>query len=231
MVLWSILITASIITTFVITYHYDIPSNPAAGWPDSNAKSRPGDTALIYAKPYCRAPPYLIGMLAGYLYWSWGSEKGRLRASTLTVLSGWVVSLFLISFTVYGMVGGGGRYVSHDMDKFENALWGAFARVLWSIMLVWVTMACTYGYGGIVDSFLASPLWMPLSKLSFCAYLVHPLVLNTYYASQPQPLYYSDNNFIYIYIGNVFFTYAVAALVSLMIEFPFAAITKKHLGA
>ena len=45
---------------------------------------------------------------------------------------------------------------------------------------------------GLVDKILSAHFWIPLSRLTYCAYLVHPIVLLTYLVSQQTNYDYSD---------------------------------------
>ena len=45
---------------------------------------------------------------------------------------------------------------------------------------------------GLVDKILSAHFWIPLSRLTYCAYLVHPIVLITYLGSLQTNHNYSD---------------------------------------
>jgi len=55
----------------------------------------------------------------------------------------------------------------------EEAFYLTFTRMAWPLGLCWVVFACMQGYGGLANSFLSSPLWQPMSKLSYSAYIFH----------------------------------------------------------
>lgn len=59
---------------------------------------------------------------------------------------------------------------TNDMGKLSTAF---FDRILWSISLSWITLACSTNRGGIMESFLSWKGFAPLGKLSFAVYLVH----------------------------------------------------------
>lgn len=52
-----------------------------------------------------------------------------------------------------------------------------FMVAAWGVALAWVTIACCCGYGGLVNSVLSYRGLLPLSRLTYCAYLVHPTIM------------------------------------------------------
>ena len=73
-----------------------------------------------------------------------------------------------------------------------------FIRRLFVLMLsTWFFL-----FLGYVTSLLNWPVFMPLSKLTYSAYLVHYFVLQWYLAIQDAPLRYSTMNLAYFILGN-----------------------------
>ena len=81
--------------------------------------------------------------------------------------------------TLFGL--GGIRQTSTlnapSYSRFEAGIYEAFAKTAWSASLAWVTVACTKGYGGVINSFLSWGVFQPLAKLSYFAYLIHTWVI------------------------------------------------------
>ena len=82
--------------------------------------------------------------------------------------------------------------------------------------------ACHHGYGGPINSFLSMPFWIPLSRLTYTAYLVHPIVLIAIISSERDSFYYTDVTITVYIAGTTILSYAAAALVSTFVEFPVA---------
>ena len=55
---------------------------------------------------------------------------------------------------------------------------------VWSLGLGYIIYACCNSQGFIVDWFLSLKIWMPLSRITFSAYLLHELVIRTLEFSQ-----------------------------------------------
>ena len=69
-----------------------------------------------------------------------------------------------------------------------------FSRFTWSLGLALLVFACHYGYGGPINWFLSMKFWIPLSQVSYNAYLIHPLILTVIFGSERKPIYYKDYN-------------------------------------
>ena len=62
------------------------------------------------------------------------------------------------------------------LDDIENAMYSARHRFMWSCSVAWLVWACHKKLGGYVDVFLSCKVWIPLSRLTYGAYLLHMLV-------------------------------------------------------
>lgn len=57
------------------------------------------------------------------------------------------------------------------------AAYSSLSHSVWAVGLSWIVVACSTGYGGYVNSILSAPILYPVSRITYCAYLVHPLVI------------------------------------------------------
>ena len=48
--------------------------------------------------------------------------------------------------------------------------------IAWGIMLLWLTISCCW-YPGILKNFLSYKIFLPLGRITYCTYLVSPLVM------------------------------------------------------
>lgn len=44
---------------------------------------------------------------------------------------------------------------------------------------------------GAVNDILSWRAWIPLSRITFCAYLIHPILLQIYYLSRPHAFHFT----------------------------------------
>jgi hypothetical protein len=101
---------------------------------------------------------------------------------------GWFITC-LVSFAVlFAMLPANNGNIP---GVYIAALYSATSRIIWALSLAWITFACITGNGGPVNTFLSAKVWIPLSRLTHCAYLVHPIVMAVLYGSREQALDFS----------------------------------------
>jgi len=81
---------------------------------------------------------------------------------------------------------------SKSLSAVAEAFYISLSRIAWPLGLSWVVFACMQGYGGLANSFLASPLLQPLSKLSFNVYIWHLFIQNLNAGRTRVNTYFSD---------------------------------------
>ncbi|XP_078686671.1 nose resistant to fluoxetine protein 6-like [Branchiostoma floridae x Branchiostoma belcheri] len=206
------LLLASFITTAVISWHY-------------NLKAPGGDPVKYYDKPYCRIGPYLVGVAVGWFLVK--IKRKETKSTTLRLLMvriGWIVAAscaVAVLYSTYGLYQG-----TAFKTESEHVLYLTVHRTVWAMALGWVVIACYHGYGGVVDIILSWDAWVPLSRLTYCAYLVHLLVMYAVYLTREVPVHYSMFTMIYFFLGHLTLSYGVAFLVSVAVEAPLLGLEK-----
>ena len=84
--------------------------------------------------------------------------------------------------------------------------------------------ACVCGRGGFIDWFLSLTIWDPMAKLSYAAYLLHPMIIRIVYFNRVDLFFYSDLNYAVHFLAFAVLSYSVAAVVFCSIETPFASL-------
>nr|XP_058949088.1 nose resistant to fluoxetine protein 6-like [Pocillopora verrucosa] len=223
----ALLLGISFTTTAVIYAHYDLPAviiSKAA----LDAAGRGVDSmSLTYVKPYCRISPYLVGIVTGYLLLH--VKDWRLSTKVQTYLfnmAGWCVAIVLALSTLYGQYKALRKDNPVQFSRAENIIYGTFSRFAWSLALAWVIFACHNGLGGLVNKFLSARFWIPLSRLTYCAYLVHPIIIFVLFQSYETVRAYSDVHIAFCFVGVLGISYAVAFIVSVCVEYPMMQLEK-----
>ena len=87
----------------------------------------------------------------------------------------WQLSLLTMYLVIFGIADilRGDSPTQHIWTPFESIMYNCFSKTGWSLALGWIIFSCHKGYGGIVNSFLSWKAWIPLSKLTYGAYLIH----------------------------------------------------------
>ena len=221
----GLLLEASVITAFIFAYwNLDplvivrIGQLIAAGV--AGQKSAREYTNYVYFKPYCRIQVYLVGFLLGYVMYRYRNTKER-TPNWIWTLIGWSAATVLAMLLVYGphkstLPG------ATEWNAAEKVLFGTFQRFLWGLVLAWVTYACHYGAGGLVQKFLSAKFWIPLSRLTYNVYLIHLIILALMFYGAQEPLHYDLYTASYYFLANVMLSYGAAYILCVAIEFPCA---------
>ena len=173
----------------------------------------------IYEKPYCRINAYLVGVVLGFvLYKKWkvpGTFWTRLGAHGAL----WVAAGIFCSLIAYG------QYQTWNDDPFnkaENVLFFMFNRTIWSTGLAIMIYLCHNKFGCVINTFLSWSVWVPLSRLTFMAYLSHPIVLTVMYSTMRSQFLYTHYYLSVMVIAAVVLAYSLALAFASFVEYPLA---------
>ena len=173
---------------------------------------------LLYIKPWHRVTPYIVGLVLGYILYRFSRITSKHPIITYIVFPVmWILSGIFLSSTVYGLYS---TWHGHIPSTAENVIYITFSRFTWSLGLAFLIFACHYGYGGPINWFLSLKIWIPLSRVSYNAYLLHPFILMVIFGSHRKIENYQDYNFAVYAIAITVLSYGAAAVVSVFVEFP-----------
>ena len=185
---------------------------------NSNGTSETDQQDDIYIKPYCRIPPYLVGLVLGYVIHKKFRFGFRWYLNWILYLCLWVLASGCCFSALYGLYD---AYRGHtDLSLAENVSYFMFSRFLWGIGLACVVFACHNGYGWIINDFLSMKIWIPLSRLTYTAYLIHPIVLTVMFGSMRDTFTYTDYIIIQYVIAAVVLSFGAAGVIATFVEFP-----------
>ncbi|GBN32259.1 Nose resistant to fluoxetine protein 6 [Araneus ventricosus] len=205
------------IANFTITYVYDlvVPSGNILGQPEQEKyNDRYNDYFdLIYIKLYTRIGSYLVGLALAYCLYR-RKQNNSVKLNLLTVSVGWTVASAIALTCQFGL------YHKPVLSLVAACFYNALSRIGFSLGLACVIFVCVIGQGDVVNSILSWKAWIPLSCLTYCAYLIHPLVQTTYAFSLRTMINFSHANVIMLFLGFLVITYAAALLTSLLFESP-----------
>ncbi|XP_033763400.1 nose resistant to fluoxetine protein 6-like [Pecten maximus] len=201
------------IATGVISTKYDLP--PTSFIPSEKYFE------YYYIKPWTRMGPYIIGIMAGYLLYR---SKLKYNMNKILNLVGWAVATTLACVVLYGLYEPirGNETLSTEV----SALYNTVHRSIWGACVCWVIFSCANGSGGFVNTLLSWEGFVPLSRLTYCAYLVHPILQSVVYGSLREQYRMRDVTMITYYLAFLMMSYAVAFVVSLSFESPMMGLEK-----
>ncbi|XP_042231022.1 nose resistant to fluoxetine protein 6-like isoform X2 [Homarus americanus] len=183
----------------------------------------------VYLTPWCRAGPYMVGILTGYLLHRGRETPSLTRLQWWQVAAGWAAAVavalaVLLGIERYNFVGT--TTTVPQMSLTEAVLYGGAHRAAWAAAVSWMVVACHWGYGGPVDWLLSHPSWQPLSRLTYCIYLTSLPIQFMFLYSIPQPTYYSHITKIMETCGVMLGVSLVAVVITLLSESPILRLEK-----
>ncbi|CAI9744334.1 resistant to fluoxetine 6-like [Octopus vulgaris] len=219
--LTALLLLAHFICTGFIATNDQAQLNMLGGNNNNNNNQTTANTFQdIYVKPYTRIGPYLIGLLYGYYLYKFNC-KLRINKYVNTVL--WLMATISAVAVLYGLYNNNnGYYITQETASFYTAV----SRTVWGVCLGWVVLACCTNNGGFVNTLLSWKALIPLSRLTYCAYLVHPIILFYFYFNQRYPLAPTQVTFVFLFLGCLGVTFMVAFLASMAFEAPMLGLEK-----
>ena len=193
-----------------IAYHYTSRPNATQAYSDA-----------IYSKPWDRISPYIVGLALGYVLY----RKLQFNYSKVINLffygALWVIATITAFWLVYGLYFIWHGHIPHTA---ENIIYITFSRYLWANCLALVVFSCHNGYGWFINSFLSMKLWTPLARMTFNAYLVHPVVIFVIFGQLQTSVHHTNITLATYIISSVVFAYAAAAVVCVTVEFPLGTV-------
>ncbi|KAI5738450.1 hypothetical protein M8J77_007250 [Diaphorina citri] len=177
----------------------------------------------LYVKSHFRAIPYIIGLIVAYVYIQ--LKEKQYKFSTISL---WTISLtaFCLGHTPY-LLAGLAYIPGRPYYRLEQAMFNPLQRVVWSLCIGWIIIGHgTTGFGPL-SRILGHRVFVPFSRLTFCAYLIHVAVQLTSIATMRSPTYVSYTGLILGVFGDLMFTFFCAFLLNIMIESPLDRFQKK----
>ncbi|XP_011213223.2 nose resistant to fluoxetine protein 6 [Bactrocera dorsalis] len=170
----------------------------------------------IYDKPWTRLGPYLIGMAVGWILFR---TNCKIRLPRLTVATLWVLAMLNLFVLVFGLY-------RAELSQFMAAAYSSLSHSAWALSLAWITIACSTGYGGYINTLLSAPCLYPFSRVTYCAYLVHPIVIRSMALNTDAPLHLGGDTMVILFFGLVVASYLLSFVVSMSFEAPVVTMLK-----
>ncbi|KAL1427388.1 hypothetical protein MTO96_017442 [Rhipicephalus appendiculatus] len=119
---------------------------------------------------------------------------------------------------------------TYSIERPECLLFAALHRVAWTLGVAWLVLACATGRGGIVMSLLSWRALVPLSRLSYGAFLSHVVILLAQMMTNRERVAYTYMVKTMNYLAVVMASYLCAYLLYLFCEAPVATLERTLLG-
>ncbi|XP_003698910.1 nose resistant to fluoxetine protein 6-like [Apis florea] len=170
----------------------------------------------LYDKPWLRAGPYFVGIITGYILFK---TNCKLKLPLMARLVGWVLSTAIMFSVVYGLYPG-------NLTVPLSSVYAALGHTAWAIGVSFIVIQCCTGSATMIDSLLSLRLIYPLSRLTYCAYLVHPIIMLITASQMDGPLHLHNDIVLILYFGNLVASYLMSFCISIAFEAPIVNLLK-----
>ncbi|XP_043523193.1 nose resistant to fluoxetine protein 6 isoform X2 [Frieseomelitta varia] len=170
----------------------------------------------IYDKPWTRLGPYFIGMSVGYFLFK---TDCKIKMSKTTICVGWLLSSACLLSLLYGLY-------EAELSPIMAATYSSLSHSLWALALSWIVVACSTGYGGYVNSILSAPILYPISRITYCAYLLHPLIIRLTAMNLDSPFHLGKYTMMITFLGVLVLSYVLSFIISVSFEAPIVTMLK-----
>eukprot|EP00388_Colpodella_angusta_P009696 GDKJ01025663.1.p1 GENE.GDKJ01025663.1~~GDKJ01025663.1.p1 ORF type:complete len:1144 (+),score=207.51 GDKJ01025663.1:22-3453(+) len=183
-----------------------------------------------YYKMWARAPAYLIGMLFG-CFVSENRDKVTRFLIEHTVLRRVFHCLCLSIFSTLLIL----PYFANQMPgvpmitpknpnpfpHIVDVIYTTLARPLWAICICWfvISSACG-GFLRLISGILSAKIFVPISRLSFVMYIIHPVIIFVNLNSFRSNFYFQSQLPFWLFSVFTLTTLVVAAVLYVLFEAP-----------
>ncbi|XP_058115861.1 O-acyltransferase like protein [Anopheles ziemanni] len=171
---------------------------------------------ILYDKPWQRIGPYIVGMITGYILYR--RPTGPRIVPPVRLLL-WTLSTGTMIALIFGVWNG-------ELSVHWTAWYVSVGHTAWGLALMWITLSCCWGYSRFVNGLLSYRGFFPLSRLAYCTYLIHPVVMMATSFQLEAPMHLQHVIIITAFFGNAVISFLIAFGMSLMFEAPVIKLLK-----
>lgn len=170
----------------------------------------------VYITPWCRIGPFLIGMLTKLFLDQCEGRFSRLNTvffSSMSIFS----AIFCIFFPFY----------SNEFGRWAKIFYQTSSNVCWSISLAWFIIVCSIHPSMKIKRFLSMSIWLIIARLSYSAYLIHPIVILTEIYNRSTTIHYQASVIFNGFAGQTLLTLFVSLITVILVESPILNVEKR----
>ncbi|KAF8782090.1 Nose resistant to fluoxetine protein 6 like protein [Argiope bruennichi] len=149
--------------------------------------------------------------------------RPNFKMSATVQIIGWIAAFICCFSTVYGPVNWNG---GKEINFFAGLMYASFHRIAWALGVAWLIVCCATGRGGVINYILSWKIFIPLGRLTFIAYLIHPLVQVAFMGNLRHIFVPSHLFIVWIFIADLWVSYAIAFAACMLVEAPMMSLEK-----
>ncbi|XP_053951465.1 uncharacterized protein LOC128858913 [Anastrepha ludens] len=171
---------------------------------------------FLYDKPWQRVGTYIMGMLTGLII---HKVKKPPPLSSRTNYLLWLGSWSLLALIIFGVWNG-------ELSRLTTAFYVSVGHTAFGVGLIWIVLSCCWGIAPTANRILSYRGLWPLSRLTYCTYLIHPVIM-LITSFRMSGIVHLNNLFVMtIFLGNAVASFGVAFFISVLFEAPVIRILK-----
>lgn len=168
---------------------------------------------LIYFPPWTRFSPYIIGFMTAFVLLERGERFRVPLPLRYAIYASSVLVMFVVSYITW-------TNMHYGWELMQNIIYLGFARTAWTIALAALCLLSIIGYGGAFNYLLSSPIWVPMARLTYSAYIYHLGMLVTSYMGSRTVFVYTTQTILYYFLGHLCNAFGLAFVNFLLVEKP-----------
>lgn len=139
-----------------------------------------------------RATGYVIGVMAGYIAYYLYKQELTISKRARSLM--WITAIITGAYSMYSVT----FYYdpAYQYSHLEASLYNSLHRLGWSCFTAWIVVACITGDESALKNFLSSRALVPLSRLTYCAYLTNGFIELYLAATIRTPKFMSVTNLV-----------------------------------
>lgn len=221
-----IAVVSTVATTVYVGYTtVSLGLQPTVVFTSTNIDSTVNTTNLVQFRPWAHVGSFNVGILLGYLIY----KQPKIKINCSTVFVCWMIAICMMLTVLFKPH----DWFSVDYVDFSSAeciVYAIFHRLAWTLGVAWVAFACATGRAGIVNRMLSWRTLVPLSRLSYGAFLAHVVILLTQLMLQEERVPYNHVTKIMNYFAVTTASFLCAYVLYLFCEAPVALLDKMLVG-
>jgi peptidoglycan/LPS O-acetylase OafA/YrhL len=195
-------------------------------------------TYYLYNYPWHRIPVFLVGVALPWLLDALerrGLGRNPDTPKTLKARVAWICAGMIAAGVMLAVIfvpltdypgGSGSSRQAMNWSRTACVLFITFSRPIWALAIAVVTAGCYYGYFPLLNGFFSHWIWQPFVKLTYGAYLFHPMVVKQFAANMVSYYHYSMSE-VLLHAGcHCALSYAAAVVMWCIVEKPFATLVE-----
>lgn len=188
-----------------------------------------------YNVPYTRINPYLIGIFAGLIYYEQHTEQNTIFAKYARALQSSPIlryTIYVASLSITTIL----LIATCYFDKYPYEISGGleklyliFSRSLFIVCTFGLFFPAMLGKGRVQNALFSCSFYIPFSRITFGAYLLHPCLMIMTSFSEKKGTYFEHYPLLLKFFGYLLFSFGLSFVVSGFYESSVVCLDKEFL--